>query len=376
MGKAVWIALTLAAVFALGLGGGVWLDRHFLDTGPADLANSGDYPARAAGSRVVALGRLEPAAGIFRVGAPAGERLLEVRVKPGDAVRPGDLLANLDSRPVREAELRLAEAQRDEAKRRRQAAQAAGDAQVQEIEAKIAQARIQAPLDQEVQKAKIRVLEEQVKSARANYEKMRQIRSFSEQEISQQALLARQTQEELSGAQAVLQRIDQTGSANSKIAELQLATAKANLQKSLAEIPLPALEAAVGLAEQKLRAAEIKAPAAGRVLGVHGRAGEVVGSRPLFELAAAGPMAVVADVYEADAARVRDWLNKHPPVRAEIASRALGDRPLSGTVQAVGDTVGKNAVEVRIALSAPDSAVGAKLINLPVQVTILDPTAP
>ena len=68
---------------------------------------------------------------------------------------------------------------------------------------------------------------------------------------------------------------------------------------------------------------------------------------------------------------IRDWLSKHPPVRAEIASRALGDRPLPGTVLAVGNTIALNAVQVRITFNAQDTTIATNLINLPVQVTIL-----
>jgi len=389
MGKGIWIPLALVAGLALGVGGGVWLDRTFLEPAPAGPHGPGDYPARAGdGSRVGALGRLEPADGVFQLGALAGERIHEIRVKQGDTVRRGEVLAVLDSQPVRETEVQLAKAQWEEAKERQQVAQTVGEAQIKEAEARVEQARVQAPLDKEVQKAKIRALEENLKSARATFDKMRRISSFSEQEVSLQNLLVRQTQEELSGAQAILHRIQETSATGLKVAELQLATAKANLRKSLLEVPLHTLEANVRLAEQKLRAAEVKAPVPGRILSVLGRAGEVVGARPLFQMADPGKMVVVAEVYETDVDRVRAWLARQPPVRAEIQARALGDRTLVGTVQTVGGMIAKNTVhdldpaaatdrrvvEVRIALNPPDSALAANLINLQVRVEILDPT--
>jgi HlyD family secretion protein len=388
MGKGIWIPLALAAGLALGLGAGVWLDRNYLETTPGP-PGPGDYPARAGNpARVGALGRLEPAQGVFNLGALAGERLREVRVKQGDAVRQGEVLAVLDSQPVRETEAQVARAQLEEAKERKQVAQTVGEAQIKEAEARIEQARVQAPLDKEVQKAKIRALEEQLKSARATYEKMRQIRSFSEQEINQQGLLVRQTQEELSGAQAMLNRVEETSATGLKVAELQLATAKANLRKNLLEVPLHTLQANVQLAEQKLRAAEVKAPVAGRILSVLARAGEVVGTRPLFQMADSSKMVVIAEVYETDVHRVRDWVANHPPVQAEVEARPLGERKLVGTVETVGAMIAKNTVhdldpaattdrrvvEVRIALDPQDSALAANLINLQVRVEILDPT--
>ncbi len=391
MAKGIWVSLALAAGLALGLAGGVWLDRNLLDATPGGSADPGEYSARDGHvARVGALGRIEPAAGVFQVGAPAGERLREIRVKPGDVVQAGDVLAVLDSRPVRETEVQFAKAHLEEAQERRQTAQAAGEAQIKEAEARIEQTRTQAPLDREVQKAKIRALEEQLKNSRATYDKMRQIRSFSEQEINQQGLLVRQTQEELSGAQAVLQRIGETSAAALRVAELQLAATKANLRKSLLDIPLHTLAAEERLAEQRLQAAEIKAPVTGRVLDVIGRPGEVVGNRPLFLLADTGRMVVVAEVYETDVHRVRDWLARHPPVKAEIVAPALGDRKLVGTVQTVGTMIGRNSVndldpaaaadrrvaEVRIALEPQDSARAAQLIHLQVRVEILAPATP
>jgi HlyD family secretion protein len=388
MGKGIWIPLTLTAGLALGLGAGVWLDRNYLETTPGPQS-PGDYPARAGNpARVGALGRLEPAQGVFNLGALAGERIREVRVKQGDAVRQGDVLAVLDSQPVRETEVEVAKAQLEEAKERKQVAQTVGEAQIKEAEARIEQARVQAPLDKEVQKAKTRALDEQLKSARANYEKMRQIRSFSEQEINQQGLLVRQTQEELSGAKAMLNRVEETSATSLKVAELQLATAKANLRKNLLEIPLHTLKTNIQLAEQKLRATEVKAPIVGRILSVLGRAGEVVGTRPLFQMADTGRMVVIAEVYETDVHRVREWVANHPPVQAEVEARALGERKLIGTVETVGGMIAKNTVrdldpaaatdrrvvEMRIALSPQDSALAANLINLQVRVEILDPT--
>src|SRR5947209_3198011 len=97
MAKGIWIPLALLAGLTLGGAGGVWLERNFLETTPGGPSGPGETPARVDGTRVGALGRLEPAEGVLNLGALTGERLREVRVKQGDAVRQGEVLAVLDS---------------------------------------------------------------------------------------------------------------------------------------------------------------------------------------------------------------------------------------------------------------------------------------
>ena len=67
-----------------------------------------------ADSRVISsLGRIEPAGGVVKLAGPSGlgSVIMELKVQEGDRVVRGDIIAVLDSYPVRKAELTQAQAQ-------------------------------------------------------------------------------------------------------------------------------------------------------------------------------------------------------------------------------------------------------------------------
>lgn len=81
----------------------------FLPTQPASPEVATPAPAR-----ISALGRLEPEAEILQLAPPSAlenDRLLELRVKDGDTVKAGEVLAVLDSRDRLQDELQQAQAQ-------------------------------------------------------------------------------------------------------------------------------------------------------------------------------------------------------------------------------------------------------------------------
>jgi HlyD family secretion protein len=67
-----------------------------------------------ADSRVISsLGRIEPAGGVVRLAGPSGlgSVIMDLKVKEGDRVAQGDVIALLDSYPVRKAELAKSQAE-------------------------------------------------------------------------------------------------------------------------------------------------------------------------------------------------------------------------------------------------------------------------
>ena len=83
------------------------------DAGPPASADSGS--ARA----VHALARLEPATGLIVVGARPGARIDKIQAAQGDLVTPGQVLAILEGHDQAQAELALAEAQKQRADHQR-----------------------------------------------------------------------------------------------------------------------------------------------------------------------------------------------------------------------------------------------------------------
>lgn len=130
-------------------------------------------------------------------------------------------------------------------------------------------------------------------------------------------------------------------------------------------------------AETALTKAYIRAPIAGRILEIHAKPGEVVGSSGIADLGQTDRMQVLAEVYQTDISKIRIGQ------KAMIASPSFAGE-VSGTVRSIGlqvtqqeissNTPGENldrrVVEVRIHLNAEGSKRVANLTNLQVQAAI------
>jgi HlyD family secretion protein len=140
------------------------------------------------------------------------------------------------------------------------------------------------------------------------------------------------------------------------------------------------LEAQLARAEAERRLTQVRAPIEGRVLDVHARPGERVGSDGILELGATQAMYAIAEVYETDVSRVAVGQ------RARVTSPVFA-KDLTGVVDKVRPKIQKNdalgtdpaarkdarVVEVEIELD--DSAPVAGLTHVQVEVTLL-PTQP
>ncbi len=173
------------------------------------------------------------------------------------------------------------------------------------------------------------------------------------------AILQQQIDEE----RAKLQRLLDTRPTNLQIVQAQYVNAIANLRK----------------AEAQLRLSYVEAPLAGEILKVHTQAGETVGVDGIAEIGKTDQMVVVAEVSEDTIGRVR--LGQEATISSENGAFS-GE--LKGTVTEIGRKVGKKdvlntdpaadvdarVVEVKIALSAEDSAKVAGLTYAKVVVGI------
>ena len=158
-------------------------------------------------------------------------------------------------------------------------------------------------------------------------------------------------------------------------ARARLDAARANLARVHSSLQVASLRKEVALAAARLERTIIRAPAAGRILKIHARAGEAAAGGPILEMGDTAQMYVLAEVYETDIGLVRVGQ------RATATSRALADE-LTGTVERLGTIVSRNRVfdidpgadvdrrviEVRIRLE--DSRAAAGLVNLQVAVAI------
>jgi HlyD family secretion protein len=339
--------------------------------------------------RVTARGRIEPVDGIFHLAASGPDLLKKLLVREGQKVKAEQELAILASRDLREIEADAARIQFEEAQNRLKRTLAHLQAQQREAEVRIRQVEKQSDIDIRLQESKIAVLERQSASAETLMVRMRAARSYSQQELDQQELVRAQAEQELNSARAVLARLKESAGIQLELAHAQREASAAAIARAEAEAPLSSLQKAAELARAKLALATLRAPVAGTIVKILAREGEMVGPQPVFQLAAAGPMGVVAEVYETLVPQVRDWLRSGQPVVADVHLRIPGVKaPMRGHVVSIGHLVQKNSlfaadprqeldrrvVEVRIQLDPAHAETAAEFLNMLVDVTIYQPT--
>jgi HlyD family secretion protein len=345
----------------------------------AAIGAGGAKPAPAAETRrrVTALGRIEPAGGLISLGALAGDRLAALNFKEGDPVNAGDIVGILESHDLRAAERALAAAQLDDAKARLAVETAYGEKSLAEAQLEKEQLELDARAIDE-QRIKLGTLQAAAVQAERDLARLTGLEAglIAEQDMEHQKLVVEKSRDDVRAAEKALIRLEEARGLSERIAEAKLASARANLERLAGSVQLATLEKSVALAQIRVDQTRLKAPFSGKVVRVITRPGEMITPQPILQLADVSRMVVVAEVYETDLVHVKVGQ------KAELSSRALGETPLSGTVQGIGLIVGKNQVlsidptqstdrrvaEVRIELPEPGRA--AELIHHQVEVVI------
>ena len=304
---------------------------------------------------VTALGRLEPESEVLSVAPPAGAmagaqvRLKRLLVEEGDTVRPGQLLAEMDSlarlsRTVDEAAAQVAIAQTQ--------LQVAAATQRSELQTQLARLQ-RAEANQRTAAAEERRYRELYRSGAASAS-LYESRSLSLETARAEVAEARSRLQRL---QTRVTTPDGAISLEEAQAQRQLQAARSHLLRTRAE------------REDAL----VRAPIGGRVLSILTRAGEVPGAGGILELGRTDRMQLVAEVYQSDRSR----LHLGQPVR--ITSTAL-TTPLHGTVYRIGAIVRRQSlintdpsantdtrvIEVWARLDSSSSSRAADLSNLQV----------
>lgn len=377
-----YLLIATTVVILAVAGWWLWSGGRTAAPPPESVAAQGAAPGqidRPANGRVevAALGRLEPTEGVRQIGALPGERLGKLLVRAGDEVAADAELAYLDSRPLRQAERDLAAAQLEGARSRLEAEKAVARARIAEAELALEQARLQ--------RHDISSQEARVGLAEANHEGMRRELARVEglsaglvapQELDQKRLLERQAREELRVAVTLLEKLRASIPLAERAAAAQLEAAQASARLLDASSEIESLEQQLRLAQTRLDQSVIRAPLAGQILEVLTRSGEMIGQRPILQMADLEHMQVAAEVYETDIGQVRIG---QPAV---ATSRAL-PTPLRGKVVQIGSIVSANEVQsltasapsaqrvVKVLIELDEAGPAARLINLQVDVQFL-----
>lgn len=373
-------------------------------------------------SGVTALGRLEPESEVVRLAAPLaldGDRVSELRVREGDRVREGQVVALLASetvlvaeyneanRQVQVAEARLAQVRAgaktgdinsQRAAVNRVQAEWQGNTDAQRAQLSRLRAQWQGQLAQ--QSAAVRRLEAELANAQSEYRRYEALYQegaesasrYDSKRLSVETLfrqlqearaelnrLDRTGRQEVQEAAAVLSRVERAGqqqwqeakSTLSSVAEVRTV----DVRTALAEVA--AARAARDRAAAALERAYLRAPSDGQILKIHARAGEKIGDDGLLDLAQTDRMVAVAEVYQTDVGLVRVG---QP---ATVVGQAI-QGSLRGTVAQVGlqvlrqnvfsnqpgENLDRRVVEVRILLDPASTARVRSFTNLQVEVSI------
>lgn len=297
---------------------------------------------------VSALGTIAPRGRIRHVAAPSNfSRVGRLLVEEGDRVTQGQVLAHADDRELRVLELRQAEAQLGIAQSKLDKLLAGPDPH--EVNA------LAASLKSSIESREQRQREFQRASALARSNSI-STEAFEDSKL--RVTLATLAIQEVEAKQKLLQSI-RPEDVRVLQAELQAATSR------------------VATATQNLAISEIASPIDGIVLRVHVRDGERPGESGILELGDTRQMQAIAEVYEADAVKLRVGSS------ATVKLKSNGHL-MQGTVTRVRPVVGRKAVldndpvsdadarvvEAVIDLSADDSSLVQTLSNAAVTILI------
>lgn len=346
-------------------------------------------PAAGTPEKIVALGRIEPRGGVVSIGGMPGARIGSIPVGVGDEVEKGRELIRLDNYEELDANCRLIAAQLDEAKGLVGVEGENADLLAKEAEIERRQIEQLDPLDIAAQKDKIAVLALNVAGARHDLETLTRLKqggvsSVADQQIEGQRLLARRAEAERDAAGATLEKMTVAHEIGKQKFLLQREKITIGRKKSELIARVRSLEQTLKVAELQRERARIKAPAAGVILKVAGRPGEIIGNLPVIQMGDLDHMYVVAEVSE----RSIDDLPRGGSVEVDGPGRLK----LAGQVDAGAGSwmVGKNTivgvnpaleadsriVEVRVRLDEESSRLARKKSNLQVTVTINPEPAP
>jgi HlyD family secretion protein len=354
-----------------------------------------DRPANSTDA-IEALGRVQPTGGVISVFGPPGDRVLELKVKLGDPVEKGALLAVLSGDKERELTIKSLTAQKDEADRLRVSIEAARSARLADLKAEVAQARAKADAEEAALDARIKGVADQLARAEAELQRLRDVQASNvnvpAQQLSQAEGLVNQLRlERDASAEQKARAADQRKAAEQSAAAKEK-TVEAETQRGLAQVPGESLAAGIAAAKQKAASAELRAPVSGKVVKVGAEAGDTLTNGPVLQLADTSRMSVVAEVYETRVDELRAWLARAPgnSVGVEVDARVLNrPTPLRGTVTpgqiapmiarnqvfALGprEDADRRVVEVEVRLDPASSEALAGYIGLQVRARFLPP---
>lgn len=348
---------------------------------PTSTANP---PALAAKpSAVTALGRLEPEGEVMRLAAPValdGDRLLELRVRVGDRVKAGQIIAVLDARDRLADEVEQAKAQVQIATAEFTRVKAgAKPAEIEAQEAAIARLQAELRSGEAAQAATVTRWQAEVRTSESELARFQQLHNqgvISASTLDTKRLTAETTRAQLQEALSNRDRLADTLEAQiteanrtrDRIAEVRpvdIATQAREVDSAIA---------ALKRAETNLAQAYVRAPKAGQILKILTRVGEKISTDGLVELGQTDRMVAVLEIYQTDIDRVQigqpvQMTGQSFPgdVKGTVSQVGLQVERQRITGNQPGENLDRRIIEVKVRLHPEDSRRVAAFTNLQVQ---------
>jgi HlyD family secretion protein len=388
------IALLILAAAAYVAGAAT---LYYFPLAKSRVTDEPEPPPRSTNDPIVALGRIRPAGGYLTISGPPGDLIDDLHatlgatftVPPDAAVKDRAPLVTLASYHDRTAEVTLLEQQLADAKQQREFALTNADLQIELAQQKLDELKNVTPLEIEALKAKLPPLEQHVQNSKLRLDRLRELKAkngttVAQQDIDDLNLLVKTSEAELQGAQTMVSKAEAARDQGKRAAELQLKSAQEAKQRAVKDISIKTLESKIELARLLRDRSILRAPPGPwRIVKVWGQRGEPTApQQPILQLAATGSMIAIAEVYETDIRRLREW-KKAGSIAATLKSRAL-PQPLEGMVSAIPDLITRNTImdidpaadvdrrvfEVQVTLDGKSSEIAAGYLNLQVQVEL------
>jgi HlyD family secretion protein len=382
--------LRAAGLILLGLALGVGVAfGYYAVYGPV-RPNQANRPGNKVRNPPKGQGTLEARNGPVLIASPLiGFLVKTVAVKEGDLVSRNDLLVEIDALAATE-EVRIAEAQKNDATERLQNEREIAQLRVDAADLAVKQATDAKQLELDTQKKRIEVAELKVKQADSDLRRLEALQSgvdpiVSAQQVDQQRVLKELAIAERDATSVGLTRLEQTLDFQMQKASSEqkgAASALAIAQRSKA---VETLESQVALAKLKLGQTKVTAPLSGTVINVAVHEGEVVTNQPLLQIADLTDMICLAEVDVSEVPQLKE------NGEALIKSRAFHGQTIKGRIERIGNLAGSamlrpldprqavdrsvthvtiriNAAEVMKAMGGDQKTVGAALVGLQVDV--------
>ena len=322
---------------------------------------------------VVALGRIEPTAGVISISALPGERLTKYGpgVEAGAKVAAGAELAQTATFDLRQTQLKAAELKFSASQEQR--SQELIAAQVQVEQALATQAQAEAKLrEMTSQEGKLKNLAEAAAIAEEDYKKLAALQAQDEELVTPHQLRRRRnasdraTKEYESAAAAYPDGLEaaRKGVAAAE-AGVRLARQNAALVEKVDQTLAADLDrqaAAAALDQSVLRAPQVEGGSAEfTVLRTMVQPGELIAQSPVLDIADLTRMSCVAEVYEADAKEIKvgqEVRLRSPAFRGKYTDGNVGEPGgIPGRVVRIGSMVSSPGLTNRNPLAPSDRSI-------------------